>query len=263
MQEKKEVVAYGEHEVEELTERQWRHIEKYYGEFPCGCVLLKPLLDEDHKVKDCQIIYANKEIGRITGGNVDRMQFMAAKAFAHRREELFDKMYRTAYLGEKFEIPIYSVFSYRYLKFIFTRYQKGYVCCMVEDETRVHMCEATMNQLVQKYKEVYYVHLQENFGRMLHPDQNHLMARGHYEETIQVHIDNGTIYPDDVENAKKFFNTDHVLKEFETKDRIQVEYRRKGKDGAWEWCRTTISVCDRVNGRPMAGLLTVEQIEKQ
>ena len=263
LQEKKEVVAYGEHEVEELTERQWRHIEKYYGEFPCGCVLLKPHLDEDHKVKDCQIIYANKEIGRITGGNVDRMQFMAAKAFAHRREELFDKMYRTAYLGEKFEIPIYSVFSYRYLKFIFTRYQKGYVCCMVEDETRVHMCEATMNQLVQKYKEVYYVHLQENFGRILHPDQNHVMASGHYEDTIQVHIDNGTIYPDDVENAKKFFNTDHVLKEFETKDRIQVEYRRKGKDGAWEWCRTTISVCDRVNGRPMAGLLTVEQIEKQ
>ena len=104
LQEKKETAVCGEYEAEELTERQWRHIEKYYGEFPRGCVLLKPVLDEEHKVKDCQIIYANREVARITGSNVDRMQFMVAKAFAHRKEELFDKMYRTAYLGEKFDI---------------------------------------------------------------------------------------------------------------------------------------------------------------
>ncbi len=262
LQEKKEVAAAGEYDVEELTERQWRHIEKYYGEFPRGCVLIKPLLDENHKVRDCQIIYANKEIGRITGENVDRMQFMAAKAFAHRREELFDKMYRTAYLGEKFDIPIYSVLSRRYLKLVFTRYQKGYVCCVMEDETKVHMCEASMNQLVQEYKEVYYVHLQENFGRMLYPDKNHLMEQGKYEEIIEVHMKNGTICPEDAEIAKEFFDTKHVLKEFETKDQISVEYRRKGADDTWEWCRTTIRVCDRINGVPMSGLLTVKKIQK-
>lgn len=131
---------------------------------------------------------------------------------------------------------------------------------MLEDETRIHMYEATINQLVKKYKEVYYVHLQENFGRMLHPDQNHLMERGRYEETIRVHIDNGTIYPEDVEVVKTFFNTAHVLKEFETKDKIQVEYRRKGKEGDWQCCRATICVCDRVNGTPMSGLLMIEAI---
>lgn len=262
LQEKKEVAAAGEYDVEELTERQWRHIEKYYGEFPRGCILIKPLLDENHKVRDCQIIYANKEIGRITGENVDRMQFRAAKAFAHRREELFDKMYRTAYLGEKFDIPIYSVLSKRYLKLVFTRYQKGYVCCVMEDETKVHMCEASMNQLVQEYKEVYYVHLQENFGRMLYPDNNHLMEQGKYEESIEVHLKNGTICPEDAEIAKEFFDTKHVLKEFETKDQISVEYRRKGADDTWEWCRTSIRVCDRINGVPMSGLLTVKKIQK-
>lgn len=262
LQEKKEVTVSGEKEVEELTERQWRHIEKYYGDFPQGCVLLKPVLDEQDKVRDCQIIYANKEIGRITGENVDRIQFMAAKAFAHRREELFDKMYRTAYLGEKFDIPIYSVYSRRYLRLVFTRYQKGYVCCMLEDETRVHTYEAAMSQLVQEYKEVYYVHLQENFGRMLYPDENHLMEQGKYEEMVQVHIENGIIYPEDVQKVKEFFDTKHVLKEFVTKDSISLEYRRKGLDDNWEWCRTTICVCDRVNGRPMSGLLTVKQIEE-
>lgn len=262
LQEKKEVTISNENEVEELTERQWRHIEKYYGEFPRGCVLLKPILDENQKVKDCQIIYANKEIGRITGGNVDRMQFMAAKAFAHRREELFDKMYRTAYLGEKFDIPIYSVVSKRYLRLVFTRYQKGYVCCVMEEDTRIHMCESAMKQLLQEYKEVYYVHLQENFGRMLYPDKNHLMEQGKYEESIEVHIKNGTICPEDAEITKEFFDAKHVLKEFETKDQISVEYRRKGSDDTWEWCRTTIRVCDRINGVPMSGLLTVKKIQK-
>ncbi len=262
LQEKKEVAVSGEHDVEELTERQWRHIEKYYGEFPCGCTLVKVPLNENHKVTDCQIIYANREISRITGGNVDRMQFMAAKAFAPRREEIFDKLYRTAYLGEKFDIHIYSSFSHRYLKLAFTRYQKGYVCCMMEDETKVHTCEAAMNQLVQEYKEVYYVHLQENFGRMLYPDENRLMEQGRYEEMIQVHIANGTIYPEDAQKAREFFDTKHVLEEFEDKDLISVEYRRKGPDGTWEWCRTTIQVCDRVNGKPMSGLLTVKRIEK-
>jgi len=260
LQERREVTVSQEQDVEELTEHHWRHIEKYYGEFPRGCVLLKPILDENRKVVDCHLIYANKEISRITGGNVDRMQFMSAKAFAHRREELFDKMYRTAYLGEKFDIPIYSSLSQRYLLLVFTRYQKGYICCMLEDETRIHMCESALNQLVKEYIEVYYVHLQENFGRMLYPDDNHLMERGRYEETVKIHLDNGTICQEDAAKVIEFFDTAHVLMEFETKDRIQVEYRRKTAEDTWEWCRTTISVCDRVDGKPMSGLLTVEKI---
>ena len=248
-------------DVEDLTEKHWRHLEKYYGELSKGCALLKPILDENGKVGDCHIIYANKEIGRITGSSVERMQFMASKAFSHRREELFDKMYRTAYLGEKFDIPIYSAFSKRYLKLVFTRYQKGYVCCMLEDENRIHMCEAALNLFMEDYKEVYYVHLQENFGRMLYPDNNHLMERGKYEETVQIHIDRGDIHPEDVVKAMAFFDTEYVLKEFETKDKIQVEYRRRVAEDTWEWCRTTVSVCDRVNGKPMSGLLTIEKIE--
>ena len=262
LQEKKEVAVAGEQDAEELTERHWRHIEKYYGEFPRGCVLLKPILDENRKVVDCHLIYGNKEISRITGGNVDRMYFMASKAFAHRREELFDKMYRTAYLGEKFDIPIYSTFSHRYLKLIFTRYQRGYVCCVLEDVTGLHMYETCMNQLMQDYEEVYYVHLQENFGRMLYPDENRLMERGRYEETVKSHIENGIIHPEDAARATRFFDTSHVLKELENKHKIEVEYRRKTTDGTWDWCRTTICVCDRVDGKPMAGLLTVEKVQK-
>lgn len=255
------VPASGGQEVEELTERHWRHIEKYYGELPKGCILLKPVIDDSCKVVDCHVIYANKEISRITGGNVERLQFMAAKAFNHRREELFDKVYRTAYLDEKFDIPIYSAASKRYLKLIFTKYQRGYVCCMLEDETKIHMCEAAMNLLVKDFKEVYYVHLQENFGRMLYPDDNHLMERGKYEDTIRNHIENGIVHPEDVAKVIEFFDTAHVLAEFETKDRIALEYRRRVPDGTWERCRTTVSVCDRVNGKPMSGLLTIGKIE--
>lgn len=262
LQEKRNAENSREGEIEELTERHWRHIEKYYGDLPCGCVLIKVPLDENNKVKDCQFIYANHEISRITGGNVDRMRFMAGKAFGHRKEEILDKLYRTAYFGEKVEIPIYSEFSHRYLKMVFTRYQRGYVCCMLEDETRIHTCEATMLQLMKKYKEVYYVHFQEDFGRMLYPYGNRLMEQGEYEQNIKNHIDNAMIHPDDIEKAKEFLDIRNVRKELETKDMIEMTYRRKSGNGDWQWCRTTISVCDRINGVSMSGLLTIEAIEE-
>lgn len=262
LQESKKVVETVDKELEELTEKQWKHIEKYYGDFPSGCVLMRVPLDAEGNVADCQFIYANNEVRRITGGDVDRLHFMASKAFWHREEEIFDKLYRTAYLGEKIDIPtIYSNYSRRYLKLVFTQYQKGYVCCVVEDETRVHMCEATMNRLMKRCEEVYYLHFHENFGRMLYPDENHLMERGKYEETIQVHLDKGMIYPEDIPKAVAFLDIKQVLKELDVKDRIWTEYRRKDAEGSWQWCRTTISVCDRVKGVPMAGILTVERIE--
>lgn len=262
LQENKLVEDAGEQDLEELTEKQWKHIEKYYGDFPCGCVLLKVPLDANGNVVDCEFIYANQEVCRITGGNVDRMHFMATKAFYHRKEEILDKLYRAAYLGEKIDISIiYSTYSRRYLKLVFTRYQRGYVCCMVENETRVHMCEATMNQLMKSCEEVYYLHFHENFGRKLYPDDNHLMERGKYEETIRVHIDNGIICQEDIPKTIAFFDTKHILEELESKDSIWLEYRRKDDKGGWQWCRTTISVCDRSRGVPMAGVLTIQRID--
>ena len=97
---------------------------------------------------------------------------------------------------------------------------------------------------------------------MLYPDKDRLMEQGEYKGTIQVHIENGVIHPEDVEVAKEFFDMKRVLKEFETKDLISIEYRRKGSNGIWEWCRSSIQVCDRVNGKPMSGLLTVKRVEK-
>ncbi len=249
-------------DVEELTERQWKNIERYYGDLPCGCVLIKVPLDESGKANDCQIIYANREVSRITGNNVDRMHFMASKAFSHRKEELFDKLYRTAYLGEKFEVPIYSSFSYRFMDMSFTQFQYGYVCCILNDNTHKYLYEKAANNLMRSYKEVYFVHLQEDFGRMLYPDRNHLMERGKYSEMINVHIENETIFPEDAQKAREFFDMRKVLKEFETKDTVQVQYRRRGANGEWEWCCTTISVCDRYNNKPLSAILTVAKIEQ-
>lgn len=260
LEQKKETIS-AEREIEELTERQWDHLEHYYGEFPCGCVIIKVLLNRDVKVEDFQIIYANQEISRITGCNVDRMHFMASKAFVHRKEEIYDKLYRSAYLGERVEFPIYSSYSHRYLRMVFVHYQYGYVCCMLEDENRKHVCEAAMNGLVAEYEAVYYIHLQEDFGRMLYPDRNQIMERGSYTDTLRVHFENELIYPEDIPKVKEVLNLKNVLKEFETKDEVQVEYRRKTKEGTWKWCHTRIRVCDRVDGKPMSGVMFLKEID--
>ncbi len=261
LHEKKRPVERMAAEVMELGEKQYKHLEKYYGNLPCGCAVAKVIVDEKDAPVDYEIVYANWEINRTSGGSMDRLRFIANKAFSDKKEELMEKAYRAAYLGEKVEFSVYSPLSFRYLHFIFGQFQHGYVSCVLQDETHERIYESTMKNILLSYREVYFVHLQDNYIRMIYPDDNHLLERGNYEESVHRHFVTGKIRPYDVENVEDFLSLENLRNVLKLQDTTEYKYRRSVKESGEEWCLTTVNVCERVGGEPKTAIMTIRSIE--
>ena len=114
-------------------------------------------------------------------------------------------MYRAAYLNERVELHVYSQVSSRYLDIVMYQYQYGYAGCMIQDVTHSRIYESALNNVLMSFREVYFLHLQENYCRMIYPDENRLLDRGNYEEMINRHFSTGKILAYDEENIREFF----------------------------------------------------------
>ena len=193
---------------------------------------------------------------------MDRLRYLITRMVGNKKDELFDKLYKAAYLGEKSETELYSVLSSRYFDLNMYQYQYGYVCCMMQDVTHLHIYEKTLNNVIHSFREVYYLHLQDNYCRMVYPDNNHLLDRGNYEEVVNRHFGIGKITAYDEDNVRAFLSLDNLKKELLKQDSVEYKYRRSIGDKGEEWCLTTINVCDRTNqGVPKTAVITIRSIE--
>ncbi|MBQ9765732.1 MAG: EAL domain-containing protein [Lachnospiraceae bacterium] len=251
--------------VEELSEKQVSRMEKYYGNLPCGFSVGKVVLDESSKPCDYDIIYANRIMARIGAGNMERLRYLGQRDFADSKGDMLDKAYRAAYFGETSEISIYSSILCKYLQFTFSQYEYGYVSCMMKDLTHSHIYGNALNNVLRAYQMVYYVHLQDNYCRMIYPDDNHLLERGNYEEMLNRHFAVGKIAKYDEENVRRFFSLEHLKRHLSTKDVAEYRYKRnvEGVEEGMgeEWCQVTFTINERVNGVPISAIFTIRSIE--
>lgn len=261
LQEKKHDENVALHTVEGLSGKQIEQMEKYYGLLPCGYSVGRVLTDEDDKPFDYRILYANREMSKVSGGDIARLRYLGQRAFALRKQEMLDKLYRAAYFGEVSDCYVYSNISCRYLMFTFSQYEYGYACCMMRDFTHNHIYENAIENMFYAYKEVYFVHLQDNFCRMIYPDENHLLERGNYEEVVNRHFVMGKIARYDEENVRHFFSLEHLKIHLSNKDVAEYKYKRMVDGVRDEWCQATFTVSERVNGVPKTAILTVRSIE--
>lgn len=248
-------------DVIEITEHQRMHMDEYYGNLPFGYAVGKLSLDEANKPVDYEIIYANHDLKRISGGDIGRLRYLMLKLFSNNIEEMLKRAYRAAYLGEKVEFNIYSQISCRYLHFTLYQYQYGYVSCILQDVTHSHIYENTLNNILLSYREVYFLHLQENYLRMIYPDENHLLERGNYEEAINRHFGTGRILPYDKTNVRNFLSLENLREVLKKQDTAEYKYRRSIHGAGEEWCLTTVNICERINGIPKTAILTIRSIE--
>lgn len=261
LREKKQNAAFTEQEVEELTEKQKERMERYYGNMSCGFSVGKLRLDESGKPSEYEIIYANRELSRVSGGDMGRLRYLLQKLFAENEEEILNKVYRAAYLGETVEHSAYSTVSNRYLQMTLTQYQYGYVSCMVQDVTKFQIYQSTMKDILKFYREVYFVHLQDNYCRMVYPDENQLLERGNYAELINRHFGTGKILPYDEENVRKFLSLENLRSAMTRQDMVEYKYRRKVNDAGEEWCLTSFRVLERDGNVPKTAIMTIRSIE--
>ncbi len=262
MQNKKQDEGMRDLEVAEIGENQLRHMEKYYGNMPCGYAVGRLVLNDAGKPVDYEVVYANHEMSRISGGDMDRLRYLMLKLFADNLEEILDKAYRAGYLGETVEHYAYSAHSCRYLQLTMSQHVYGYVSCMVQDVTQSHVYENTMKNILLSYREVYFVHLHDNYCRMIYPDDNHLLERGNYEAVVSRHFGTGRIMPYDEENVRKFLSLSNLRGALKTQDTVEYKYRRSMQGIGEEWCLTSFNVCEREeNGEPKTAIMTIRSIE--
>ena len=249
-------------EIEELTDKQRAHIEKYYGNLPGGYGIGKVLLDENGKVKDYEIAYANKELSRLSGGSVERLRYMMSRIFAEKQEEFLDKAYQAAYLGKRTEMHVYSKITSRYLDITMYQYQHGYASCMLQDVTHTHIYAKALGNVMLSFREVYFLHLQDNYCRMIYPDDNHMLERGNYEEVVNRHFSTGKIMDGDADNIRKFLSLENLKRVLLKQDEIEYKYKRSIKPTGEEWCLTTVFVAERqADGTPKTATITIRSIE--
>ena len=247
--------------LEKLTMRQRMHMEKYYGNLPFLFGIGQPVLDENKKTIDYIINYANKEMTRMCGGNIDRLKYLGTSLFQDRLEEFLEGAYNAAYKNKKTELHIYSKISNRYFDINLYPYQKGYACCMMQDVTHSHMYQSISGSIMESFREVYFLQLQDNYCRMLYPSENDLLNRGDYEEVVSRHFESGKIRPHDEINVRNFLNLDNIKKELRQNDSIEYKYKRSVEPAGEEWCQVTVSVSEREDGVPKTATIIIRSIE--
>jgi len=261
LQEKKRSAVFAEQEVEEWTEKQKEHMEKYYGNLPCGYSVGRIDLSQSGKPSGYEILYINAEQSRMCGGDLRRMQFLVEKLFYHNGGTPLEKLYRAAYLGEVEEYYGYSPVTNRYMHLTFSQYRYGYAICLAQDMTKIQVYQSTMKEILKSYREVYYVHLQDNHCRMVYPDEDALLERGNYVELINRHFGTGKILPEDEENIRKFLSLENLREVLAKQDVAEYKYRRNIGGVGEEWCLTSFQVQERDGGIPKTAIMTIRSIE--
>lgn len=246
--------------LDTFSDKHKNSLAKYYGNMPCGYAVAKVVVDCFGVPYDYDIFYINREMSKICGGDIDRLRHLALRAFAEKRNIFMDKMYRAAYLGDVVEHSAYSSVSGRYLHMTFYQYEPGYVSCIVRDITHTYIYQNTLDSIVNSYREVYYLHLKDNYIRMIHPDENHMLDRGNYEDMVRRHFDMGRILSDEQE-VRDFLNIDNIVRRLNVENVIECRYLRHTEQYGDEKCLVTISVCERENGQPKTATIMIKSLE--
>lgn len=248
-------------QVTEITQLQQNRLEQYYGNIPCGYGLSKILLDDSGSPCDYEIIYINHEMEKVCGDDKQRLRHLILKTFGDNQKELLAKAYQAAFLGETLNHYAYSSISGHYLQLTLYQYEYGYVACLMRDVTHMQIHEGALNSMVLSYREVYFLHLKDNYCRMIYPDENRMMERGNYEAVINRHFGTGKILKYDEANVRRFLSLENLRASLKEQNSVEYRYRRSAKDTKDEWCLTSVTVSERENGVPKTAVITIRSID--
>lgn len=236
-------------------------LDQYFGDMPCGYGVIKIMLDEKGDVSNYKIVYANREAECMTGGSEKRLHNFIVKMFSDVRQELLQKAYQAAYMGSVVNHYLYNPAESRHLQLTLYQYEHGYAGCILRDVTHAHIYEDTMHSVMSSYREVYYVHLEGNYYRMIYPDENQVLERGNYEAAMNRHFSSGQIVADDMDALRHQLSIENLKSKLADKDRVEFKYQRRYGDTT-EWCLSSFEVNRRVNGRPQALTLAIRSIDE-
>ncbi len=262
LREKRKAQARSERPAARLPDLERNQLEEYYGTLPCGFGLSKILLDQDGEPVDFEIVYINRKMERMCSGDLRFVRALVLKAFKDDFGRLLRKAYQAAFLGETVEHFTYSSVSGHYLQLTLFQHDYGYAACLLRDVTSHQIYEGAFNSMVLSYREVYHLQLEDNYCRMIYPDETSVTERGNYSAMVERHFGTGKILRHDEKNVRDFLSIDHLRAALETENSVGYCYRRSGRESPDEWCQIHVTISERENGKPKTAIVTIQSIDK-
>ena len=262
LREKRKAQARSERPAARLPDLERNQLEEYYGTLPCGFGLSKILLDQDGEPVDFEIVYINRKMERMCSGELRFVRALVLKAFKDDFGRLLRKAYQAAFLGETVEHFTYSSMSGHYLQLTLFQHDYGYAACLLRDVTNRQIHEGAFNSMVLSYREVYHLQLEDNYCRMIYPDETSVTERGNYSAMVERHFGTGKILRHDEKNVRDFLSIDHLRAALETENSVDYCYRRSGRESPDEWCQIHVTISERENGKPKTAIVTIQSIDK-
>ena len=115
--------------------------------------------------------------------------------------------------------------------------------------------------MVVAYREVYHLQLQNNYCRMIYPDDSLILERGNYEAMVERHFGTGRILDHDRDNIRRFLSLEYLREALQTQNSVDYRYRRCTKENPDEWCLTSVTVSEREDGKPKTAVITIRSID--
>lgn len=244
-----------------LTDERKQALGQSFGEMPDGYILAKAVTDENGQPCDYEVVYANHLIERTVGGSRELLRKLIAEAAGSGLKEISSMVWRAAEKGETINHYLYSPGARKYLQLTLYQYEYGYAGCVLRDVTHTHIYEDALRTVVTSYREVYFVHLDDNFYRMIYPHEDSAMERGNYEESVNRHFRTGKICKDDEANIRNFLSLENLRDELAHKDSIEYKYRRRLDEQTEEWCLTSFMVNERKDGKARTATMLIRSID--
>lgn len=128
---------------------------------------------------------------------------------------------------------------------------------------RNRIYQNAMNGTAQAYRAIYYIDVVSGRYEMLYPDREDRSESGDYNtQFVASRFETNLIAEEHREQLEEFLKLSHILKQLESKDHVEFQYKRKGKDGTYEWCSTAITVAETIDGKTVAVTLAIRSIDE-
>lgn len=242
--------------LEKRTEKDGA-IEIFYDELPVAFGLGKIILDEKQNPYDYDIVYANKELRRMSSCDIARMKNLSLKLFSKYIGDIFKKIYNVVNEGICERFDVYGHETGCYMNIEIFPYRLGYVGFVVKDITKSYIYEVVLGAEFQREREVYFIHLEDDYYRVIYPDKNSFLEKGSYTNAICNRFRGGSLLSQEsIEKLQEFLSIRNIKNILENKDIVEYPYERRGKDGQIERCTIRLAA----GGREENQLKTVVMI---
>lgn len=129
------------------------------------------------------------------------------------------------------------------------------------DRNRIY--QNAMNGTARAYRAIYYIDMVKGRYELLYPCHNQDSDSGYYNtEFVANHLVSKLVAEEHRNIVREFLELSNILKQLETEDNIEIQYKRLDEEGNYEWCSAIVTVAEEGKQQPIAVTLAIRSIDE-